>query len=144
MFNKKKQKVFESYALLLHTIIKSEMECNNINAFLKQLSNKLSSLVAGTDLFFDQVSYSSIDRVVKKIIKLDSEGVLVYSCLSISIMIHIYLSAMGIRSNIIIGSCIIEGKVFSHAWVKTCDGKIFDYRYDTYKYREIKRIDVMR
>lgn len=143
MIINKNQYIFESHALLLHTIIKSEIDCNNLNSFLKQLSYKLPFLIHSNNVFLGKISYASIDKVIKKIIKLDSDGVLVYSCLSISIMVHIYLCIMGIMSNIIIGSCIIDDKVFSHAWVKTEDGKLFDYRFDTYKYREIKRINLV-
>ena len=140
------QNKFEAHAALLHLLIKSVVDTVELNRFLNQISAYMNSLDVGK-LFWvrnTRSAYSSIDKMAKNIIGADHNGKMVYSCLSISILIHIYLCALDIESEIIIGSCILDNKVYSHAWVKTYDNHLFDYRYDNYKYRVIKRINLLR
>lgn len=137
---------FESHAALLHLLIKSAIDTVDLSRFLNQVSAYLTSLEI--DKFYrvcnNRSIYSSIDEMARIIIGADNNGKVVYSCLSISILIHIYLCALKIESEIIIGSCILDNKVYSHAWVKTYDNHLFDYRYDNYKYRVIKKINLLK
>ena len=138
-----KRQLFETNALILHSVIKAEIDSSNLSPFIKQMSHRLPVLITSKLCYCHNISYVSIDKLAKKIIRLDSEGVLVYSCLSLSILIHIYLCCANISSKVIIGSCMVENKVFSHAWVEAENGEIFDYRYDMYNYKIIKTIDIM-
>lgn len=138
-----KRKIFECDSILLHTVIKSKIESSNLKSFFYELSYRLPTLVASREFQMHNISFSELDKIANKIIDLDTKGVLVYSCLSLSVLIHIYLCCANISSKIVIGSCVVGNKVFSHAWVKTSNGHLFDYRYDTFKYKPIKFIDVL-
>lgn len=136
-------KLLEFNSILLHTIIKSEIDSTSFKTFIKELENRIPTLLENNECRINKLSFSKIDKIAKKIIDLDSKGVLVYSCLSLSVLIHVYLCCAKVKSKIVIGSCVVGNKVFSHAWVETKDGKLFDYRYDTFKYKPIKEIDIL-
>lgn len=138
-----KTKLIECNSILLHTVIKSEIESSSFKSFIQELSNRLPILLENKECQMKKLSFSELDKIAKKIIALDSKGVLVYSCLSLSVLIHVYLCCANIRSKIVIGSCVVCDKVYSHAWVETSNGYLFDYRYDTFKYKPIKVIDIL-
>ncbi len=135
--------MFECDSILLHTVIKSEIESSNLKSFFHELSGRLPVIIANGECQMHNISFSKLEKIANKIIDLDAKGVLVYSCLSLSILIHVYLCCANISSKIVIGSCVVGNKVFSHAWVETSNGYLFDYRYDTFKYKPIKVIDVL-
>ena len=135
--------IFESNALILHCLIKDQINLGNIYATLRNVGEYMSRLLKKNKLYIGKYSYKKMDKIARRIIEYDNQGYIVYSCLSLSILIHIYLCVYNIQSDIIIGTCILGEKVYSHAWVQTIDNKVFDYRYDDYQYKELKRINLM-
>ena len=141
MYNFINKKDFYNCCALLHAWIREDVMSEGGLSYVISKARNLTSLFAYSNRI-KNVTFRDLDEVAKKIINDDKNGGNVYSCLSLSFLIHVLLTCMGTKSIISIGVCQIDGKVFSHAWVET-DKRCFDYRFDNRKYRLIKTISII-
>ena len=128
-------------SMVMHTLLRT-----NINKFgyvdtIKDLSKDINSILLAINNF-SVLSVKQIRKIAKVIIEKDLSNELVASCISISLLIHILCILYKIDSYIVIGVVLINGKLFSHAWVETVDAKI-DFMAEGYNYKTIKKFTLL-
>lgn len=141
MVSKKELKLIESMAIIIHSFIKIELSRSDFYTAIKSIAVCISPFIEKSNILRKDLDYKTLEKIAKKILSEDSQGKLVSSCVSISILLHILLCIYNIDSYIVIGVCVNSGKTFSHAWVVS-EKKEFNYRFDNFEYKEINRINL--
>lgn len=128
-------------SVLIHTILRMNInQLGYVNA-IKVLSKNFISVLNAVNTF-PPLSTRQIKKIAATIITDDNKDMLVTSCISISLLVHILCLLSKINSEIVIGVTIINGKVFSHAWVETHD-ETFDFMSEGYNYKVIKKFSLL-
>lgn len=128
-------------SIVIHTFLRTAINkfgyVNTIKAISMNLKSTSKSLCTFTPL-----STKQIKKIATTIIAADNTDMLVASCVSISLIVHIFCLLSKIKSNIVIGVTVINDKVFSHAWVETNNERI-DFMSEGYDYKVIKKFSLL-
>lgn len=102
-------------------------ECITVHALLrhnimtlgyKETVDMLKKVVANFPTRKKNINIAQLRKVTQTLFNLSYQGEIVGSCLSISLTIHFLLTIYGYLSEINIGVCVVDEKLFSHAWVE--------------------------
>ena len=127
------------YILLLQ-FIKSSIQLNGFFNTVEICRNIYNSTEHSV-VYKTKKTFKKIIRLINELKELDSDGVIVTSCLSIALLVHLLLSLNNINSQLKIGVNLINDiDIISHAWVESMD-KTFNEESE--KYFEITSINIM-
>ncbi len=125
-------------SIVMHTFLRTAINKFGYINTVKAISISLKSTSASLRTF-TPLSTKQIRRIATTIIAAD---MLVASCVSISLIVHLFCLLPKTKSNIVIGVTVINDKVFSHAWVETNNEKI-DFMSEGYDYKVIKKFSLL-
>lgn len=133
------KKIIYTEAILIHQFIRKSIYKIGYIETLKSIKKDIFDCLALED-FTINLKASVINKMLNYIVNEDKENSLVSSCISITILAHILCILSNIKSKIVIGVKIENGKLFSHSWLKVIDSnkKIINYFEDYRNYKVIK------
>lgn len=125
-------------AIILHQIIRGCIYANDYITTIKMLKKQLYDNLNFSRLCV-KLSLKKIKKIVDYVYLLDKQNELVSSCISITILAHILCEMANIKSQIVIGVNIENGKLLSHSWLVLKNNEVINYFTDYKKYRPIKK-----
>jgi hypothetical protein len=136
----RKEMALELFSKILHQFVRHKIyEIGYVKA-IRFFANETYFLF-NTKRKNSLIKVKEIRKILSKIVEDDYNGRLVASCISISTLAHILCQISGIDSKVVIGVCVINGKLYSHAWLEVSDGEVMDFMSENREYKIIKRFD---
>ena len=127
--------------LLTHSLIRmSIIHCGYIEA-MRQISTTICSIYQ-IDRRKLSMKKRDIVSALEDIIRQDTNGQVVASCISIAATAHVLLYMMGVSSKIVIGVRLIDKKILSHSWVEITSDEIINFQFDNIEYKPIRKFDL--
>lgn len=123
--------------ILVHALLR-----HNIMSFgYKETIDTVNKVIANVPIRRKNIGIKKLRNVAQTLFNLSYQGEIVGSCLSISLTIHFLLTIYGYVSEIHIGVCVIDEKLFSHAWVEF-ESAIIGEAQDGLDYTTIMKVKI--
>lgn len=132
----------ESSIILIHQFLRESIREKGFIKTFDNCKKMIKNIVIRENKISEKKSFKTISKLIKIILDNESQGNLISSCISISLLIHLILFSFNIKSKLHIGVyCVNDESIISHAWVTT-NKYTFNFHYDNINYAEILQLDL--
>ena len=136
------KKIIYTQSILLHQLIRKFMYKTDYISTIKFLKNSLYDCI-NVENYKCNLSINSIYKILNFIVREDEQHNLVSSCISITLLAYLLCDFSSIKTKIVLGVKIINGKLISHSWLRILkNNSIINFFTDYKDYKIIKEFSL--